>query len=440
MLDQSKNYIKKLNLFDDSSRLLLAVSGGIDSMVCLSILHKLGYKCGVAHCNFQLRGAESDGDEEFVQSVSKRMHVSFHCKTFNTEEYANNHSLSIQMAARELRYEWFKIIMESEDYDHLILAHHGDDSVETLLINLARGTSLKGLTGIQAINGNIRRPLLFSSRSEIEEFASENGIEHREDSSNKKTEYKRNHIRHIIIPEFEKLNPSFRKTVLTNINYLRQEQSVLDDVFNKLKLKIVSSQKEEIRIEISSLLNLASAEWFLYRYLSEFGFNADQVEALFQNIISNSGKQFFSAEYLILIDREYIYITKRNVLDERSFFIAESIELISTPISLKFETISIIDHKLSTDPNIASIDKSKILFPLTLRRWIQGDSFYPLGMNKQKKLSDFFIDQKVPRHKKEQTWILCSGDEIVWIIGFRLDDRYKITDKSTEILHIRQLD
>jgi len=438
MLERTREYIENSDLFSLSARLLVTLSGGVDSMVCLDILHRLGYECGIAHCNFQLRGSESNEDEKFVTSVSNRLKIPFHCQVFNTQEYANQNGVSIQMAARDLRYTWFESIRLSEKYDYIILAHHADDSVETMLINLARGTGLKGLTGIQASSGKIRRPLLYASRYDILTYAKQNNLSFREDSSNLKTDYTRNRIRHIILPEFEKINPSFSQSVLSTIEHLNQEQVVLDQKYFELKEVVVKEDAEDIILSIQELSKLQHIDWFMYRFLSAYGFNSEQVSSLINVLSEPPGKRFFSERYSLVKDREYIYLTKLDEETEGEFFIDAFVKSVSDPISLEIRKIPKSQHSLSPNPNITSIDFQKISFPLILRKWIPGDYFYPLGMKKAKKLSDFFIDEKIPRHKKERIWILCSGEDIVWIVGLRMDDRFKLTEDTSMVFQIEQ--
>ena len=436
MLELIKAYINKNDLFIPSSRLLIAVSGGVDSMVCLNVLYQLGYSCGVAHCNFQLRGSESDKDEALVESISAQLQIPFYSQSFNTKEFANENGISIQMAARDLRYSWFESLRISKKYDYIILAHHGDDSVETVLINMARGTGLKGLIGIQAKSGNIRRPLLSINRQSILSYADNNDVSFREDSSNKKTDYTRNRIRHIIVPEFERINPSFSQTVLSNIEHLKEEQEVLNQKYADVKSDIVRYEQDDIVLSIKKLKELQHIQWFLYRFLSDFGFNNDNISSMITGLSKSAGKQFFAKEYTLIIDREYIFLTLRHPTIENEYTLDIAVKSISIPISLELSKIPFSKYKLSPNPDIANIDYQKITFPLTLRRWIPGDYFHPLGMNKAKKLSDFFIDEKIPRHRKEKVWILCSGEDIVWIIGLRMDNRYKITNTTSTVLQI----
>jgi len=436
MLSQTKEYIENQNLFPPSSRLLVAVSGGVDSMVCLNILHRLDYTCGVAHCNFHLRGLESDEDEIFVKSVSKQLKIPFYSQSFNTHEYADENGISIQMAARDLRYKWFESIRVAEQYDFLILAHHGDDSVETVLINMLRGTGLKGLTGIQPKSGSICRPLLSSNRKDILSYAKNSDITFREDSSNKKTNYTRNRIRHIIIPEFESINPSFSQTVLSNIEHLRQDEEVLDQKYTELIDDIVKYDDDDVILSIKSLSEIQHIHWFLYRFLSDYGFNSENVSSLIAALSDSPGKQFFSDEYSLIKDREFIYLTPRKANIENEVILSDKVRSTSNPISLEFSKITISKHSLSSNPNIASLDYHKISFPLKLRRWVYGDHFHPLGMSMSKKLSDFFIDEKIPRHKKDKMWILCSGDDIIWIVGLRIDNRFKITKETSTVFQI----
>ncbi len=460
MLNQFIENIKGKKLFDIGQKILLAVSGGIDSMVMLYLFEKSGFDFGIVHCNFQLRGAESDRDEEFVKTQVLIHGVPAFFKRFDTEEYAQINGISIEMAARELRYEYFEKIRTENGYDFIATAHHSDDLIETFFLNLTRKTGIKGLTGIKDKSGKIIRPMLFASRTDIEKCASELYLEFREDSTNSEVIYQRNFLRHKILPLFSSLNPSFKKNLLASIENLKDAEEVYSGYFEVEKQKVVENaadstfdyaqgdgQTERSRslislsspshnIDIKKLLNSSHPKLLLLEILSEFHFNPGVVEEVFQSLNTESGKQFFSKTHRLVKDREKLFITTIAEIENRIFYLeADDVELFK-PFDIKIEKLPAKDFKIRKESNIACLDLEKLVFPLLIRKWLEGDYFQPLGMNGFKKLSDFFIDEKIPVHQKENTWLLCSGEKIVWVMGMRIDNRYKITPKTTRIIKL----
>jgi tRNA(Ile)-lysidine synthase len=430
-----KNIIEK-KLFGPNQKVLLAVSGGIDSMVLLHLFEKSGFDYGIVHCNFQLRGAESDGDEEFVKRQVLIHGIESFFQTFDTKEYAQINGISIEMAARELRYNYFEKIRKENNYDFIATAHHSDDLIETFFLNLSRKTGIKGLTGIKGKSGKIIRPLLFANREEIESFAAKNYLEFREDSTNNEVIYQRNFLRHKILPLFTELNPSFKKNVLASIENLKDAETVYSGFFDLEKSRVITNATDSQHIDIKKLNNSAHPHLLLFEILSECNFNSTVADEVFQSLDSDSGKQFFSKTHRLVKDREKLFISQLNSNESKIFFMeADDIELFE-PFNLNIEKKSASNFKIRKERNYACLDFEKLQFPLLIRKWQQGDYFQPLGMTGFKKVSDFFIDEKIPLHEKENTWLLCSGEKIVWIMGQRIDNRFKITPKTKNILKI----
>ncbi|NOR75013.1 MAG: tRNA lysidine(34) synthetase TilS [Draconibacterium sp.] len=436
MLNQFIKNIEQKQLLGSNQKVLLAISGGIDSMVLLHLFEKSGFDYGIAHCNFQLRGNESDQDMEFVkkQVLIHGVHAFF--ETFETKEYANINGISIEMAARELRYEFFEKVRVGNGYDFIVTAHHKDDLIETFFLNLSRKTGIKGLTGIKEKAGMLIRPLLFAGRSEIEKYAKENYIDFREDSTNSEVVFQRNFLRHKILPLFSELNPSFKKNILASVENLKDAEKVYTGFLQSEKTEVVLENQTETVINIEILQNSSFPKILLFEILTEYNFNTTVVDEIYKSLLTYSGKQFFSKTHRLVKDRKELFISVITDKDDKFFYIEnEDIELFE-PLDIVIEKIEAKDFKIIKDSSIACLDLNEIEFPLLIRKWNQGDYFQPLGMTGFKKISDFFIDQKMPIHKKENTWILCSGKKIIWIMGHRIDNRFKITDKTTAVLKI----
>jgi tRNA(Ile)-lysidine synthase len=433
MLNRFLENITTKQLFETKQKVLLAVSGGIDSMVMLYLFEKSGFDYGIVHCNFQLRGDESDQDEEFVKKQVLIHGVPSYFKRFDTEEYAQINGISIEMAARDLRYEYFEKIRVEHHYNFVATAHHSDDLIETFFLNLSRKTGIKGLTGIKDKSGRIIRPLLFANRGEIEKFASENCIEFREDSTNIEVFYHRNFLRNRILPLFSELNPSFKKNVLASIENLKDAETVYSGFFETEKQKVVESAANSQIIEIDDLKKSAHPKLLLLEILSEFNFNPAVVEEVFQSLDGDSGKQFYSKTHRLVKDREKLFISLVQEKENKIYYV-EAIDLkLIEPFNVKIEKLSGKDFKVRKEKNFACLDFEKLEFPLLIRKWQQGDYFQPLGMTGFKKVSDFLIDEKIPVHEKENIWLLCSGNKIAWIMGHRIDNRFKVTPKTQYI-------
>ena len=436
MFDSFIKFIEERQLFEQHQKILLAISGGIDSMVLLYLFEKSGYEYGIAHCNFNLRGEESNEDEHFVRQQVLIHGVPAFFQSFETEEYARLNGISIEMAARELRYRYFEKIRSENHYDYIATAHHLDDLIETFFLNLSRKTGIKGLTGIKEKSGRVIRPLLFAGRKDIEEFASKNFICFREDSTNSEVVYQRNFLRHKILPLFQEMIPSFNKNILASVENLKDAEMVYSGFIKDEKEKVVLEKKQNAVINIEQLLNTQFPKVLLFEILTSFGFNTAVIDEVFESLNSDSGKQFFSKSYRIVKDRKQLFITLNENYDEHIYYIENNdIELLE-PLNLVLEKYKAENFVISAESNVACLDYDELEFPLLIRKWRQGDYFQPLGMTGYKKVSDFFINEKIPLHEKESTWFLCSGKKIVWIIGHRIDNRFKVNRETKTVLKI----
>ncbi len=430
-------FVKQHDLFDAEEKIILAVSGGIDSMVMMSLFARMDAKCIVAHCNFSLRGEESDGDEQFVRKQASGLGLSIVVKKFDTKGYAGTHKLSIQMAARELRYNWFSQLCDEHKCRYVAVAHNKDDVLETFFINLGRGTGIKGLTGIQPRNDNVIRPLLFASRADITAYSNEAGIPFREDSSNASDKYQRNYIRHQILPMFEEIFPKFRDTLSSNIQKLNETGKLYQYGLKTFVPQVYKREGEYGMINIEQLLATPAPHTILYEILTEFNFTPPTIDEVFDGCHAETGTHFYSSTHKIVKDRGFFIVGRTDSAEPAKYYIEENTAEIKDPLSLAFRIIEKDDRfEIIKDNNVALLDYDKLTFPLILRKWHTGDYFVPLGMTGMKKLSDFFIDHKLSLFEKEKTWIIASGEEIVWIVGKRIDNRFKVTEKTTRVLKI----
>ena len=438
MFDRFKLHIETNLPFLLGKRLLIANSGGIDSMVLTHLFSKMEVELHVAHCNFQLRGEASDEDAEFVKKITYLPSNQIYINLFGTENYAKKHKLSIQLAARELRYQWFDELLKEKQLDYILTAHHADDNLETFIINLTRGSGLEGLTGIPQQNGHIVRPLLPFSREKILTYANENQIEWREDETNASTKYLRNKIRHEIVPLLKEINPSLLDSFSNTLEFLDQSQSIVDDQIESVSKSILTKVNQNgeaiIEIDISKLKELSNPKAYLYQILKQFNFTAwNDIHDLLD---SQSGKQIFSKSHRLIKDREVLLVSKLQ-FDSQESISAEIDEFskgISSPINLKFDT------QESENPDTTSailVDKDLLKYPLFVRKWKNGDYFYPTGMQGKKKVSKYFKDEKFSLLDKENTWILTNADdEVIWIINKRQDRRFAKTKNTKQTLKI----
>ncbi|MEM7485960.1 MAG: tRNA lysidine(34) synthetase TilS [Bacteroidota bacterium] len=434
MLEQFAEHIKTNFSFLNGKRLILACSGGVDSVVLAHLATKAGLDITLAHCNFQLRGKESDEDKVFVGNLAKQLKTSFLVESFNTDQYAQKHKVSIQMAARELRYNWFDDILKTEGFDYVLTAHHADDSLETFMINLSRGTGIEGLSGIPEQNGKVIRPLLNFSRTDILNYAKNENIKWREDSSNVENKYLRNKIRLEIVPKLKELHPAFLDNFQKTQNHLCQTDALLKNHIGELKALLFHKTDNHYRINLNELLKLQPVEAYLYRFFHEFGFTEwDNVKAL---LTGNSGKEVQSKTHKLLKDRTHLILREQESQKNEVFDISENSKAIEYPVHLQFEEVNTIEN---TSRNVVFLDKEKLNYPLLLRNWEKGDYFYPFGMQGKKKISKFFKDEKIDVYSKSKQWLLCSHDAIIWVVGKRMDERFKVDVSTKNILKITLL-
>ncbi len=420
--------------FLKGKKLLLATSGGLDSMVMVDLFLKSNFEIAMAHCNFQLRGVESFGDQKFVQDYSKTNKVELFLTQFDTEAFANDYKLSTQVAARELRYNWFYELLESNNFDYIITAHHADDNLETFLIHLSRGTGLEGLTGIPTHNDKIIRPLLLFSRQEIQDYANHNAIQWREDSSNASDKYLRNKIRHHLVPVLKELNPDFLSSFYKTQTYLQESQAMVEDASIMVYQQVAKGIGVNIYFDLNQLKKLPNYKSYLYHWLVDYGFLA--WNDIYDLVESQSGKQVFSREFRLLKDRNFLILCPINYEEEDAeYFINKNQKEVKVPINIAFSRVNDISN---VSNEAIFVDEDKLGFPLVLRRWQTGDVFQPFGMEgKSKKVSKFFKDEKLSLIEKEKTWILCSDNQIIWIVGLRQDERFKINNTTKTILKIQ---
>ena len=434
MLQKFENHIAQNFPFLNGKKLLLATSGGIDSMVMVDLFQKLPFDIAIVHCNFQLRGMESFEDQNFVQNYAETNNIELFITQFDTEAFAEDYKLSTQVAARELRYSWFYELLDTKKYDYILTAHHADDNLETFLINFVRGTGLDGLTGIPEQNDKVIRPILILSRQELEQYAKENNIQWREDSSNASDKYLRNKIRHNVVPILKELNPDFLSSFQKTQTYLQESQTMAEDASIMVYQQVAKENGEDIHFDLNQLKKLPNYKSYLYQWLNEYGFSA--WDDIYDLVDSQSGKQVFSNKFRLLKNRDFLILSPINLeVDIEEYFIYKNQKEVNIPLNLSFCKVA----DISLVPNTTIfVDEDKLWFPLDLRRWKKGDSFQPLGMEgKSKKVSKFFKDQKLSLIEKEKIWILCSDNQIVWIVGLRQDERFKVKNTTKNILKIQ---
>ena len=407
-----------------NKRLILSLSGGIDSMVLADLLLKAKADFVVAHCNFHLRGKESDGDEQFVRDYAERNGLTLYVKQFDTVDYAKTHGVSIEMAARELRYAWFEELRQQLGYDYIAVAHHADDQLETFFINLLRGSGIRGLKGMRPVNGNIIRPLLDVSREEIHQYAVENGVQWREDHTNAETKFLRNKIRHELLPVIDSISQEGRASVLKSINHLASENELYRELL-KEKLDVIIEHDDDIQKTPHSSFLTPHSSLLLFEWLRDYGFNEDQVHFIHEAMNGQPGTSFFSPTHRITVERDGLELTP---ICQKS----------NTSIEISYQQI-INDESFALDPSpeVAQLDYDKLTFPLQLRKWQPGDRFHPLGMKGSKLLSDFLKDLKLTTNQKENVNVLVTPkEEIVWVVGYRVDDYFKVTKETKKVLRV----
>ncbi len=441
MITRFQEYIAKQNLCNKSDRILLTVSGGADSVVILDLFHKTGYSIAIAHCNFHLRGAESDEDELFARELGRKYDVDVFVKHFNTKEYAASKKISVQVAARDLRYDWFENLRQEKKFDFIAVAHHADDQIETFFINLLRGSGLAGLKGMPVKRDRIIRPLLFAGREDVEAYAKEQNLSFRDDSSNNEDKYLRNKIRHKLTPVLHNLTDSYPGTVIDSLNNLSEADLLLQLLLQEKFNGMVKQNEDVFSLSITEFRKLQPLEVWSYYLLRTFGFNRSTTNKIADTVThGQSGKIFYSETHQLLMDRDELLVKPLQKNDEAEYRIDDEQQEVTEPIPLIFQTLTIDgDFSIDTALSTAQLDKDKLVFPLTIRKWRSGDRINPLGMSGSKLLSDYFIDKKMSLFTKNDIWLLLSGKDIVWIIGYGISDYYKITPKTKHIFTVRMM-
>ena len=433
MLNLLKTHIANRLDFLNHSKLLIAISGGIDSVVLTHLLDKLGLNISLAHCNFNLRGKESDGDEDFVLELAENLDLEVFVQRFDTEVYAQDNKCSIQMAARELRYSWFEELADQLQFDYILTAHHADDNLETFLINFTRGTGLEGLTGIPEINKKFVRPLLPFSSENIEKYAKTNKVKWRNDSSNASTKYLRNKLRHEVIPVLKEINPSLLQSFQSTLNNLNDTADIVDESTNAvLKRAIETIDENHLVFKISEFKKVNNPKAYLFEIFKDYGFTEwhDVVDLL----DAETGKQVFSKTYRLIKNRDHLLLSKINLEASETISVLAEEKQVETPFGILF--FDEADAIFGKRTNTIFVDEAKLKFPLTIRKYQEGDVFYPIGMKGKKKLSKYFKDEKLSLLDKENTWLLCSVNDIVWVINRRADNRFRVTENTKQILKI----
>lgn len=429
------DFILKEKLIAKGEKVLLAVSGGVDSVVMCHLFAQTDFSFGIAHCNFALRGEESDGDALFVEALAKQYNIPFYLKNCDASDYAKKHKISIQMAARDLRFAWFEELCDKEDYAVYATAHHADDAIETYFINQLRGTGIAGLHGLLPKNGKLIHPLLFTTRNEIDGYIKQYNLSFREDSSNASNKYLRNSLRHKMMPVLEGLQPAYRDILMQNMQRFSAAESIYLQKVEEERQRICRNEDDKLVLSISELMKLENISTYVYEFLKAYGFGFSQAEDIVESMKSGEpGAQFFTTSYVLLRDRDELILTEKQ--DDKRECFALDIEQGKGdfPIDLKWEVLN--EVKFESDSHLAFLDFNKLKFPLKLRKWERGDAFYPLGMKGKKLLSDFFINLKLNRFQKESIWLLLSGQDIIWVVGMRLDNRFRISSDTKRVLKI----
>ncbi len=437
-----RQHIKRCNHITPRTKLLVAVSGGADSVVMLDALYRIGIESVVAHCNFHLRGDESDNDAQFVANLAAKYNFEFCTTDFDTERVANERCVSIEMAARDLRYEWFEQMIDQYKCDYVAVAHNADDTVETFFLNLTRGTGIHGLRGMAEIRGRVLRPMLQISRADIIKYIDENQLEYRTDSTNEQNIYTRNKLRLDILPLLKEINPSFLATMQQNMLNLSAASNIVADYVAEKKEECVNVLNNCTTISISALLESQSASLLLFEWLSTYNFTPDISAQLFKTLSNDtiSGKKFNSPTHYAITTRDAIEVYPNDYIKDSTtiYYINEGQTEITEPFKASINTANAKGLHIEKNSTIAYLDTDKIEYPIVLRRWQKGDSFIPFGMKGRKKLSDFFADKRLSIVEKSNVWVMTSNDNIIWVVGMRIDNRYAISP-DTQLVTIVSL-
>ncbi|MDR3287110.1 MAG: tRNA lysidine(34) synthetase TilS [Prevotellaceae bacterium] len=428
--------VERLDVSRNNDKILLAVSGGIDSVVMANLFINAKFDVAIAHCNFSLRGKASDDDAVFVEKFAKSHDIQVYIIKFDTEEFARKQKISIEMAARKLRYDWFENLRKQYYYSKIAIAHNKNDVVETFFLNLVRGTGIKGLLGITEKTETIIRPLLFASRAQIVDYANARNITFCVDETNSSNKFSRNRIRNNVIAEFEKINPSFLQTMTENIKHISQCYSALQLQKTEILSDVISYNNDKIFIDIEKLLNTENSQLWLFEILQQYNFRAERVANIYDSLDGESGKRFFSPTHILLKDRKKLIISILKSDENQIVEIGENTMHVENPVSLKIEKIENKNVIIEKNQNTAFLDFDKLKFPLILRKWQAGDSFTPFGMRGRKKLSDYFIDEKLSQFEKDEQYVLVSAEKIAWLVNRRTADNFKIDKNCKTILKI----
>ncbi len=437
LLKKFIQYNKKENLFQPKNKLLLAVSGGVDSVVLCALCKQANYDFAIAHCNFKLRAAASDNDEKFVQTLAATYNVPFYVTSFNTAIIAATTKKSIEETARDLRYNWFEMLRAESSFDYIVTAHHADDNIETVMMNFFRGTGIKGLRGILPKHGKIVRPLLFVRRTELEAFITTNNLAFVTDHTNAENDYTRNYFRNTILPLVSQSFPEAKENILKNIQRFTETEMLYRQSIALHIKKLVVLKGREVHIPVLKLLKTVPLATVVYEIIKDYDFTAHQADEAIALLQSETGKYIQSQTHRVIKNRNWLLIAPVQNTEAQNILIEEkNKKIVFEAGELQIERLAILKAQHPTYSSIAMLDAAEIIFPLLLRKWKQGDYFYPLGMKKKKKLNRFFNDQKLSLPQKENTWVIEMNKKILWVVGMRIDDRFKITPATKNILKI----
>lgn len=437
LLNRFLAHVNSRHLFTKSDRLLLAVSGGVDSVVLGALCKMAGFDFGVAHCNFQLRGADSDGDEQFVKELAAKWEVPFYSIRFNTLTFAAENKLSIQEAARELRYGWFEDVRKLNGFDYTVTAHHANDNLETVLMNFFRGTGINGLTGIKEKKDAIVRPLLFARRNDLELFLKVMNLSFVQDASNLTNDYTRNFLRNELLPQLATIYPEVENNLIGNTQRFKEVKLLYGKAVEQYKKKLAEQKGAELYVAVLLLLRSVAPSTLLFEIIKDYGFSASQVAEVLRLTESESGHYVASSTHRIIRDRKHLIIAPlRSTENARA--VIEGAGNYLFPGGRVIVQSRASDHsKIPETAAVAWLDAKLIEFPLVLRPGKTGDYFYPLGMEKKKKLSRFLIDKKLSLTEKEKVWVVEMNKKIIWVVGYRIDNRFKVTEKTTDIIELK---
>lgn len=437
LLQGFTSYIVGNSLFSIEDRLLLAVSGGVDSVALCELCKQAGYDFVIAHCNFKLRGEESERDKNFVQQLAAKYNAPFLLKEFDTEKYASAQKISIQEAARELRYSWFAELIKNGEAKYVLTAHHIDDNIETMMMHFFRGTGIYGLRGMLPKQTHIVRPLLFARKEELKKFAGENQLNWVEDSSNSSDKYTRNYFRNQLLPLVKEAFPQVELNLIHNLHRFAEVETLYKQSLDQHKKKLLEQKGNEIHIPALKLKKVIPLHTIVYEIIKDFGFSPQQTNEVIALLDSESGKYIQSATHRILKNRNWLIISQNQSAQSQNLLIENEDDTIDFEKGqLRLQSLPAEKIEINNNHFTACLDNAAIQFPLLLRKWKQGDYFYPLGMRKKKKLARFFIDQKLSLADKEKAWVIESNKKIIWVVGMRIDDRYKITGSTKSVLKI----